>query len=82
MARQVAWNPRKVSAKNVNGDSRNHEDCADPEAPVTMHTPPVRARIRLATIAAISFEVVFASGHLFSFPDISERRSSGKHFLK
>jgi hypothetical protein len=54
---------------DVNGDSRNHEDCAEPEAPVTMHTPPVRTRGSLATIAAISFEIVFASGHLISNPE-------------
>jgi hypothetical protein len=63
---QAARNPRKVSTQNVNGDSGNHEDRANPEAPVIMHTPPVWAGVRLATIAAISFMIVFASGHHFS----------------
>jgi hypothetical protein len=75
MARHAARNPRQVPAQNVNGNSRNHKDCASPKAPVTMHTPPVRAWIRLATIAAISFAVVFASGHLFSVFRISEQCS-------
>jgi hypothetical protein len=35
-----------------------------------MHTFPVRARIRLTRIAAISSEIVLASGHLFSYGKI------------
>jgi hypothetical protein len=66
MAHHAARNPRKVSTQNIDCDSRNHEDYADPEAPVTMHPPPVWARIWLTTIAAIAFTVVFASGHLSS----------------
>jgi hypothetical protein len=31
-----------------------------------MHPPPVRARIWLTCVAAVSFGVVLASGHLFS----------------
>jgi hypothetical protein len=31
-----------------------------------MHAPPVRSRIGLTSVAAVSFEIVFASGHLFS----------------
>jgi hypothetical protein len=61
-----AWNPRQVSTQNIDGYRSDHEDCADPEAPVTMHSPPVRARIRLAAFAAVSFVVVLASGHFFS----------------
>jgi hypothetical protein len=74
MARQAARNPRKVSTQNVDSNSGNHEGRADPEAPVTMHTPPVWAGIGLATIAAISFAVVSASGHLFSISKISAQR--------
>jgi hypothetical protein len=77
MARQAARNPSQVSTQDVNGDSRDHEDRAYPEAPVTMHAPPVRAWVRLAIIAAISFGVVFASGHLISIFRIIERCSSG-----
>jgi hypothetical protein len=40
-----------------------------------MHAPPVWARIRLTTIAAISFAVVFASGHLSS---ISKKSAQSK----
>jgi hypothetical protein len=86
MTLQAARNPRQVSTQDVDSDSRNHEDCADPEAPVTMHTPPVWARIRFATIAAISFAVVFASGHLSSIatnPDNVQAAgfSGGQHIL-
>jgi hypothetical protein len=74
MACHAARNPRKVSTQNVNGDSGNHEDRADPEAPVIMHTPPVWAGIWFTTIAAISFAIVLASGHLFS---ISKKSAQG-----
>ena len=66
MVRRAARKPRQVSTQNVNGDSGNHEDRTDPEAPVTMHTPPVWTRIWLAAIAAIAFGVVFVTSHLFS----------------
>jgi len=82
MSWQASWNPRQVSTQNVDGDSHYHEDCADPEAPVTMHTPPVWAGIRLTTITAISFEVVFAAGHLFSIFGIPEQCLSGRLLLK
>jgi hypothetical protein len=69
MALQAAWNPRQVSTQNVDSDSRNHEDCTNPETPVKMHTPPIWARIWFATIAAVSFAVVFAPGHIYSFSE-------------
>jgi len=32
--------PSQIATQNINGKSRGHEDCAYPETPVTMHTPP------------------------------------------
>ena len=66
MVRLAARNPSEVSTQNINGDGGKHKDCANPEAPITVHTPPIGARIGLAIIAAISFEVVLVSGHSFS----------------
>jgi len=60
------WNPGQVAAQNVNSERSRHEDRADPEAPVTMHALPVRARFGFTAVAAVSFVVVLASGHLFS----------------
>jgi hypothetical protein len=60
------WNPCQVATENVNSERSRHEDRADPEAPVTMHALPVGAGLRFAAVAAISFMVVLASGHLFS----------------
>jgi len=60
------WNPCQVAAQNVNREHSRHEDRADPEAPVTMHTLPVRARLGFAAVATISFMVVLASGHFSS----------------
>ena len=56
----------QVAAKNINRDGRCHEKRTYPEAPVTMHPPPVRAGVGLAAIAAVSFMVMLASGHLVS----------------
>jgi hypothetical protein len=81
VVRQTARNPRQVSTQNVNGNSRNHEYGTDPKSPVTMHALPVWARIWFTTIAAISFAVVFATGHLFSIFRISEQCLSEKHFM-
>jgi hypothetical protein len=66
MARLAVWNPRQISAQDVDRERCSHEYCANPEAPVTMHAPPVRTRIRLTGITTISFEVVLVSSHLFS----------------
>ena len=60
------WNPCQIAAENVNSERSRHEDRADPEAPVTMHALPVRARLGFTAVAAVSFMVVLASGHLFS----------------
>jgi hypothetical protein len=66
MSRQAPWNPCQIPTQNVNRECRKHEDCSCPEAPVTMHPSPVRTGIGLAPVAAISFLIVLASGHLFS----------------
>jgi hypothetical protein len=62
----TVWNPRQVATQNVDSERGSHEDNAYPEAPVTMHPPPVRASIGLTPVATISFQIVFATGHLFS----------------
>jgi len=69
MSRQAAWNPCQIATQNVNRECCKHEDGSYPEAPVAMHPSPVRTRIRLTPIAAISFLIVLASGHLFSSQD-------------
>jgi len=64
MLQWAAWNPRQITTQNVNSECGKHEGGANPEAPVTMHSSPVWARIRLATFAAVSFAVVFAARHI------------------
>src|ERR1035438_607431 len=63
LSRLAAWNPSQVSTQEVNGKRGSHKYCANPEAPVTMHAPPVRTRIGFASIAAISLTIVPVSGH-------------------
>ena len=60
------WNPCQVAAENVNGECSAHKDRAYPEAPVTMHTLPVRARAGFTAVATISFVVVSVPRHHFS----------------
>ena len=72
----AARNPRQVSAENIDGDRGKHQDCAHPEAPVTMHAPPIRARIWLTTVVAVSFGVVPVSGHFFSILALHSPRRS------
>jgi hypothetical protein len=62
----AVWNPRQVAAQNVNRDRSSHEERTNPEAPVTMHAPPVRAGVRLATITAVALMIVPVSRHLAS----------------
>src|SRR5580658_3437433 len=62
----VPWDPRQVSTQNVNGDCCRHKDSTYPEAPVTVHSSPVRAGIGLSRVAAVSLAVVLVAGHLFS----------------
>ena len=71
------WNPCQIAAENVNSERSRHEDRADPEAPVTMHALPVRAGFGFTAVAAVSFVVVLASGHLFSIAALySPRRAA------
>jgi hypothetical protein len=77
LLRVPAWNPREIAAENVDRERSRHKDRAYPEAPVTMHTPPVRAGFGFTFVAAVSFVVVLASGHLFSIAALySPRRAA------
>lgn len=68
---------RQVFAQYIYSERSRQEHCARPEAPVTMHAPPVRARSRFVALAAVSFVVVLASRHLFSIsPEYSLRRAA------
>ena len=60
------WNPCQVAAENVNSERGRHEERTYPEAPITMHTLPVRAGLGFTVFATVSFMIVLASGHLFS----------------
>jgi hypothetical protein len=60
------WHPGQIAAKYVNGQRTRHQYSANPEAPVPMHPLPIRARIGLTTVAAVSLRVVLVSSHLFS----------------
>jgi hypothetical protein len=63
------WDPRQIATQNVNSKRGSHEDCANPEAPVTMHAPPVRPWIGFASAVTVSFGVVLVSSHYFSIAD-------------
>jgi hypothetical protein len=72
-----AWNPCQIAAENVDGDRSKHQDRANPEAPVTMHTFPIWARFGFTVVATISFMVMLASRHLFSIAaSYSPRRAA------
>jgi hypothetical protein len=60
------WNPRQIAAENIDSERGRHEHSAYPEAPVTVHPPPVWAGIGLPGAAAVSFRIVLVSSHLFS----------------
>ena len=62
----TVWNPRQIATENVDGQGRSHENRSYPEAPVTMHAPPIWTRTRFAAVAAISFMVVLVSCHFVS----------------
>jgi hypothetical protein len=73
----TVWNPRQIATQNVDSKRGSHEDSAYPEAPVTMHPSPVRARIGLTPVAAIAFQIVLASCHLASIAaEYSPRRAA------
>jgi len=58
--------PRQIATEYVDCERGSHQDSAYPEAPVTVHTPPIRPRIGFPAIAAVSFGVVLVSSHSFS----------------
>jgi len=60
----AVWNPRQIATKNIDSERGSHEDSAYPEAPVPMHSSPVRTGIGLPLVAAISFQVMLASSQL------------------
>jgi len=60
----VTRNPGEVAAENIDRDRRSQEECANPEAPVTMHAPPIR------TGSGSPMSLLFPSG-LCLFPVIS-----------
>jgi hypothetical protein len=71
------WHPCQVAAENVDGECSTHKERAYPEAPVTMHSLPVRAGFGFTAVATVSFMVVLASGHLFSIAaSYSPRRAA------
>jgi hypothetical protein len=78
LSRSAPWNPRQVAAQNEDSERRSHQKRTYPEAPVTMHTSPVRTRIGFTAVAAVSFPVVPVSRHLFSISAWhSPRRAAG-----
>lgn len=58
----TVWNPGQVSAQNVNRERRTHKKRAHPETPVAVHSSPIRTGIGFASIATISFGVMFIAG--------------------
>jgi hypothetical protein len=60
------WDPSQIAAQNIDCERGSHEDSAYPEAPITMHPPPVRTGIGLPTVVAIALHVVLASRHFVS----------------
>jgi hypothetical protein len=66
------WQPRQVATQDVDCECPSHEASTYPKAPVMVHPSPVRARIGLSAVAAISFGVVFIARQ---FPSISAEYS-------
>jgi hypothetical protein len=62
----AVWNPREVATQYIDSERSSHKKRTYPEAPITMHTLPVRSGARFTVVATISFMVVLASGHLVS----------------
>ena len=60
------WNPRQFATQNIDSERGSHEDSAYPEAPVTMHAPPVRPWIWFASAVTVPFGVVLVSSHYLS----------------
>lgn len=64
--RNVFRKPSHITTQDIDSDCRKHEGCTDPKTPLTMHASPVGSRIGLATITAISFQIMFTSCHRFT----------------
>lgn len=73
--RSAPWHPGQIAAENVDAKRRGHQKRSDPEAPVMVHSPPIRARIGLASFPAVSFGIVLVSGHFFSISHGFRRRA-------
>jgi hypothetical protein len=73
----TVWNPRQVATQDVDCECPSHEDSAYPKAPVMVHSSPVRARIGLSAVAAVSFGIVFVAGQFSSIAaEYSPRRAA------
>ena len=71
------WNPGQIATQNIDRERRRHEDCAYPEAPVTMHPSPVRTGIGFAGAVAVSLRVVLVSCQFVSIAgEYSPRRAA------
>ena len=71
------WNPGQVATKHVDGQGRRHQNRSYPEAPVTMHAPPIWTRARFAAVATISLMVMPVSCHFVSIScEYSPRRAA------
>ena len=66
LPRMANRHPCKITAEHVDSQRACHKRRPNPEAPVSMHAPPIRPRIWLATVAAVSFWIVLVSRHCFS----------------
>ena len=63
------WNPCQIATQNIDSERSSHEEGPYPEAPVTMHTSPVRPWIGFASAVTVPFGVVLVSSHYFSISD-------------
>jgi hypothetical protein len=65
----TVWSPRQIATQNIDSKRYSHANCANPEAPIAMHAPPIRPWSRFTVGTAVSFWVVLASSHCFSISD-------------
>ena len=57
---------RQIATHNEYGKRHGHQKRAHPEAPVAVHSMPVRTWVRLTVVAAMSFVEVPVSCHIAS----------------
>ena len=73
----AARDPCQVTTQDVDCQRRCQQDCANPEAPVTMHPSPVRTGIGFAGAVAVSLRVVLVSCQFVSIAgEYSPRRAA------